>query len=999
MKKFLIIISIICLALSTIAQPPEKMNYQAVIRNSNNELITNQEVTIKINIRQNAADGIVVYTETQTVTTNVNGLVTMEIGNEPGFGNINWSNGNYYIQIEADPTGGTNYTISGVSQLLSVPYALHSKTTSQSITETDPVYSASDAASITITHLNNWNTAFGWGNHADAGYLTAFTESDPTFTSHPSYNLTATLISNWDSAYSWGNHAEMGYLTSITAESDPVFTSSDVYGVTTSDIINWNTAYNWGDHSTQGYLTTFTESDPDFSSSAASGISSTNISNWNSAFGWGDHSIEGYLTSFTESDPIFDASAASNISSTNISNWNTAYSWGNHATQGYLTSFSETDPYSVHLTGNQTISGEKTFDSRTNILQIEVSPVNTGNRYGYIDFHGDNTYTDYALRLIRNNSGVNAESWLKHRGTGALYIAAEDAGKIGLRTNGNTRMYIDSNGEIGVGTTAPGAKFEVNSAGYSGSILFQVKDNAGNPVFTVYPDAVEVSVPDDGTKANKHGAFIVSGRQTKDNKATTPITRITKENYLIGHNVATAITGTKNTIYGYEAGKSLTSGSNNVLIGFETGYTTNASYSVFIGNRAGRSSTGSNNIFIGNDAGRDNGTAIRNVMIGDLAGAGATGSYTTFLGYFSGVNSSGNYCTYLGSNSGRYIDGTGNTYLGYKSGYNSEAASKSATNNVFLGYLTGQNAYGTGNVFIGANVGQSIGVNNQLRIDNSTTSAPLIFGDFSANEVEINGRLGINKNPSSSYILDANGAINASSYSNTSGSYYGLAGSLGYISMPATGEFIYKRNGVSSLVVSSNYDVGIGDATPSYRLDVYDQVGSSTSSGYISKFWNDNNSIGARGLLIFAGPDGGSSSGTGYYISIDDGNGSFVGNIYSSNGVLQIAAKSPSKGKNIIKNSSINASEIISKLGVVDFKFNTKNETFQTGFVGEDAIKIFPQMVDFDREAEEYTISNSALVPILTKAIQEQQKKIEEIDQLKKEIEELKQMINQLTKQ
>ncbi|PLX19496.1 MAG: hypothetical protein C0599_10865 [Salinivirgaceae bacterium] len=915
MKKIYILIIFFCIALGNFAQPPEKMNYQAVIRNSNNELITNQEVTIKISIRQNAADGIIVYNETQSVTTNSNGLVTLEIGNEAGFSNINWGNGDYYIQIEADPTGGTNYTITGVSQLLSVPYALHSKTTSQSVSETDPVFSSSDAASITSTN-----------------------------------------ISNWDDAFSWGNHAEMGYLTSTSAETDPVFTGSDAYGIT-----------------------------------------STDLSNWNNAYGWGNHATAGYLTAFTETDPEFITSPANNISNTNITNWNTAYSWGNHATQGYLTSFSETDPYSVHLTGTQTVSGEKTFTStRTYFTQVELNAHNSANRYAYIDFHGDDTNLDYSLRLIRNNTGVNADSRLTHKGTGTIYIAAEDEGKVGFQTNGNTRMFIDSNGEIGVGTTAPGAKLEVNSAGYSGDILFQVKDNAGTPVFTVFNDYVEVSVPNADDKASKHGAFIISGRDTKDGKEPINITRITKENYLIGHNVATGITGTKNTIFGYEAGRDLTSGSNNVLIGFETGDITNAFYSVFIGNRAGKTNTGSSNIFIGNDAGSNSGTANKNVMMGDLCGSGSTGSEVLFSGYYAGTNSSGNYCTYLGAYSGRYIYGAGNTYLGYKSGYNSGSPAKSATYNVFLGYQTGLNSYGTGNVFIGSNVAQSRGVNNQLWIDNSNTSDPLIFGDFSANEVEINGKLGINKNPV--YPLDISGGMRSDYYYNNGGNYYGAATSLGYISMPSTKEFKYMLNGGTPFIINASSDVGIGDATPSYRLEVYDAVGSSSSTGYISKYWNDANSYGARGLLIFAGPDVGSYSSTGYYISIDDGDGTFVGNIYSSNGVLQIAAKSPSKGKSIIKSSSINASEIINKLGVIDYKFDVKNETFQTGFVAEDAVKIFPQMVDFDAEAKEYTISYSALVPILTKAIQEQQKKIEEIDHLKKEIEELKQVINQLSK-
>ena len=47
------------------------------------------------------------------------------------------------------------------------------------ITETDPVFSASEAASITSTDTTNWDTAYGWGDHSVEGYLTSYTETDP----------------------------------------------------------------------------------------------------------------------------------------------------------------------------------------------------------------------------------------------------------------------------------------------------------------------------------------------------------------------------------------------------------------------------------------------------------------------------------------------------------------------------------------------------------------------------------------------------------------------------------------------------------------------------------------------------------------------------------------------------------------------------------------------------------------------------------------------------
>jgi hypothetical protein len=126
-----LILLVACLNLQAAqAQAPQKMSYQAVLRNASNALVTNMTVGMKISVLQGTITGTVAYAETQTPTTNANGLVTLEIGTgtpiTSTFASINWANGPFFIKTETDPAGGTNYTISGTSQLLSVPYALFS---------------------------------------------------------------------------------------------------------------------------------------------------------------------------------------------------------------------------------------------------------------------------------------------------------------------------------------------------------------------------------------------------------------------------------------------------------------------------------------------------------------------------------------------------------------------------------------------------------------------------------------------------------------------------------------------------------------------------------------------------------------------------------------------------------------------------------------------------------------------------------------------------------
>ena len=129
MRKLFTILLAVFLTATVWAQSPNKMSYQAVIRNSSEALVTNTTVGMQISILQGSASGTAVYVETQSPTTNANGLISIKIGDgtvqSGDFTNIEWANGPYFIKTETDPAGGTDYTITGTSQLLSVPYALY----------------------------------------------------------------------------------------------------------------------------------------------------------------------------------------------------------------------------------------------------------------------------------------------------------------------------------------------------------------------------------------------------------------------------------------------------------------------------------------------------------------------------------------------------------------------------------------------------------------------------------------------------------------------------------------------------------------------------------------------------------------------------------------------------------------------------------------------------------------------------------------------------------
>lgn len=160
-KLFLLFFLLAAIQYTTYAQSPEMMSYQAVIRNSSGGLVANQTVGMQFSILSGSITGSAVYVETQTAMTNQNGLVSLEIGSgtvvSGSFSAIDWSTGLYFIKVETDPSGGTSYTISGTTQLLSVPYAFYADIADSVLNETDPSFAGSPAAGITSGDISNWN--------------------------------------------------------------------------------------------------------------------------------------------------------------------------------------------------------------------------------------------------------------------------------------------------------------------------------------------------------------------------------------------------------------------------------------------------------------------------------------------------------------------------------------------------------------------------------------------------------------------------------------------------------------------------------------------------------------------------------------------------------------------------------------------------------------------------------------------------------------------------
>jgi len=262
------------------------------------------------------------------------------------------------------------------------------------------------------------------------------------------------------------------------------------------------------------------------------------------------------------------------------------------------------------------------------------------------------------------------------------------------------------------------------------------------------------------------------------------------------------LTGNANVFLGVQAGSNNTAGSNNVIIGVGAGQNSVLGNNVFIGSFAGFNETGSQKLYIEGDGsgtsnpliygefdnnylrigGRlaatggftdaDNDTKIQveestndNIVRVDIAGtemlilskntgddlliAPKNSSFNTIIGNGAGISVTGQECVIIGTDTGHAI-GTGSTAVGKSAGrqstgiqntfigLNSGETNTSGATNTFLGSFSGRNSSGSGNVFLGFNVGSSETGSSKLMIDNSSTTTPLIYGEFDTNKVGIN---------------------------------------------------------------------------------------------------------------------------------------------------------------------------------------------------------------------------------------------------------------------
>jgi trimeric autotransporter adhesin len=572
-----VILLILLIQSGVYGQSPQAFKYQAALRDSVGETLQNQAVGIRVSIHNLTASGNIIYQETFADTTNQHGIVNLEIGLGMALvgtlSGIDWGVGSKFLEIEIDPAGGINYQLMGTSELLSVPYALFSQSSNDSVWDKNG----------NNIYYNSGNVGIGNPNPGASLDVTG-----PIWQSGTGHSVILGEEAGTNDDYSNNQNSFVGYRSGYSNTSGSTNTFIGALSGFSTTIGETNTFLGHA----SGYNNT--EGDNNTCLGYRSGYSNvTGTKNVCLGFRAGYYetgSNKLYIHNDAAYFPLIYGEFDNNLVGINGKlgvgtsspqellelNGNNAtaglrVAWGN-TYEGLFGEFKYAGPGIGLKINSQTPSGTGTWadislqTNGTTKMFIEsagkvgigtMSPADDLHVAGHIRVGEDLIYPTIYGELIHDGAGTGFK----------INAAGGGWADLHLQTQGTTKMFIESAGNIGIGTTSPGAKLEV-----AGSIW---QTGLGDCVFL----GKSAGANDDGTS---------------------------NRNSFVGHESAYSNTsGGNNTVYGYRANYNNQAGSSNTIIGYAAGRGLslhNKSGNVFLGCEAGYYELGDNKLYIDNSS-------------------------------------------------------------------------------------------------------------------------------------------------------------------------------------------------------------------------------------------------------------------------------------------------------------------------------------------------------------------------------------------------------------
>jgi len=726
MKKLISLALILFVRSVLLAQTPTGFSYQAVLRNAEGQVLSNQSATVRVALTN--SDGTLShYSETHAITTSAQGLASFVIGcGQDKTGNLSttpWSSQPIFFNIEIKLSGASAFTLLGRQQLQAVPYALFAADGvsikwlgSLVVPPSNPqrnqaYYNSTDKKSY-IWDGDSWEVlaldgATGpkgdTGNPGPQGIQGIQGVQGPVGTQGPA-GVGLSLKGNWSSATSYVGGDYVFDESSTTPGVNSMWICQVAVGPSAvhpkDDLVHW----------VEFEAPAGPKGDP--------GLNGTSIQ-WLGSWVSAPNSpllSQAYYNSTDKKSYIWDGDSweilskdgeagPSGMSIPGTQGQMLVHNGTDWVATGRISFSADTLGIGMHAPVSKlVVQGDVTalpedpiFEVRNKDGKIVLGVYNEGVRVYVADGATKGSKGGFAVGGISTQTKGEVEYFRITPDSARIYIDTSSTikgskggfavGGISTQTKGgvyellrvtkdSTRIYVSDK-------SSKGAR-----GGFAvGGISTQTKNETFD-LLRVTRDSTRVYV-NENAKKGARGGFAVGGISTQTKQFAPQFLNITPDNYFIGHQAGDSINGgLYNSFMGYQSGMSNITGSNNVFLGYQSGHL---------------NKTGNNNVIIGNETGRNSTSGSYNTFLGYKSGYSSNSSYNTFLGYETGILTSASYNSFIGYQSGNMnTSGANNVFLGFQTGFSNQTGS----NNVIIGNLSGfLGNNGHSNVFLGDSTG------------------------------------------------------------------------------------------------------------------------------------------------------------------------------------------------------------------------------------------------------------------------------------------------------